>query len=117
MFGVLLTALALALSSGSPAVRAANEPGGTASTLIVLDASGSMTERIKGETKMDIAKRAVRELVQSLPDDARLGLVVYGHRRQNDCDDIELLIPPARLDRVAFVAAVNAIQPKGRTPL
>ena len=42
-----------------------------APTLIVLDASGSMSERIKGETKMDIAKRAIRELVASLPDDAR----------------------------------------------
>jgi Ca-activated chloride channel family protein len=96
---------------------AANPPGSTALALIVLDASGSMTERIKGETKIEIAKRAVCELVQSLPDDTRLGLVVYGHRKPNDCDDIELLIPPAKLDRAAFIAAVKAIRPKGLTPL
>ncbi len=88
-----------------------------APTIIVLDASSSMTEQIKGETKIAIAKRVVRELVESMPDNARLGLVVYGHRKQNDCDDIELLIPPAPLNRTAFIAAVNAIRPHGRTPL
>ena len=88
-----------------------------APTLIILDASSSMTEVIKGETKIAIAKRVVRELVESMPDNARLGLVVYGHRQQNDCNDIELLIPPAKLDRAAFIAAVNAIRPRGRTPL
>ena len=115
--GVLLAAAALARSQVSLPAPAANAPGGAASTIIVLDASGSMTERIKGETKIDIAKRAVLELVRSLPDDARLGLVVYGHRKPGDCADIELLIPPAKLDRASFVAAVNAIKPKGMTPL
>lgn len=37
-------------------------------TLIILDASGSMNERIRGETKIVIARRAVRELVESLPE-------------------------------------------------
>lgn len=114
---VLLTASALVAPWCARAAQTTTAPGAGASTLIVLDASGSMTERIKGETKIDIAKRAVRELVASLPDDARLGLVVYGHRKPDDCNDIELLIPPLRLDRVAFVAAVNAVKPKGRTPL
>jgi Ca-activated chloride channel homolog len=114
---VLLTASALIAPWYARAAQTATAPVTGASTLIVLDASGSMTELIKGETKIDIAKRAVRELVASLPDDARLGLVVYGHRKPVDCNDIELLIPPARLNRAAFIAAVNAIKPKGRTPL
>lgn len=85
-------------------------------TLIILDASGSMNERIRGETKIVIARRAVRELVGSLPDNTRLGLVAYSHRR-NACDDIELLIPPGPLDKAAFIAAVDALKPKGRTPV
>ena len=76
-----------------------------------------MRERIKGEAKIDIAKRAVRELVGGLPATARLGLVVYGHRSLNDCDDIELLVPPGPLDQAAFVAAVEKIKPRGMTPL
>lgn len=85
-------------------------------TLIILDASGSMNERIRGESKIVIARRAVRELVESLPDNTRLGLVAYSHRR-NSCDDIELLIPPAPLDKTAFIAAVDALKPNGRTPV
>jgi Ca-activated chloride channel homolog len=113
----LFTVSALVAPLCARAAQTASTPVGGASTLIVLDASGSMAERIKGETKIDIAKRAVRELVAGLPDDARLGLVVYGHRKPDDCNDIELLIPPLRLDRAAFIAAVNAVKPKGRTPL
>ncbi|HRE80760.1 MAG TPA: VWA domain-containing protein, partial [Opitutaceae bacterium] len=85
-------------------------------TLIILDASGSMNERIRGETKMVIARRAIRELVESLPAKTRLGLVVYGHR-QNSCEDIELLIPPGPLNKAALVAAVESLAPKGRTPI
>jgi len=112
--GILLLCLALALPR--PAA-AATGPAASAPTIIILDASGSMRERIKGEAKIDIAKRAVRELVGGLPADARLGLVVYGHRSLNDCDDIELLIPPGPVDQAAFLAAVEGIKPRGMTPL
>lgn len=80
-------AAAMASSSSSPGA-----------TLIVFDASGSMSSRIKGETKMAIARRVVRELVTALPANTRLGLVAYGHRKANDCQDIELLIAPDVLD-------------------
>jgi len=107
--------ITLASAADKPAAAPATPP--PAATLIVLDASGSMKELIGGKSKMDIAKRAIGELVAGLPDEVRLGLVVYSHRKPQDCDDIELLLPPAKLDRKAFVATVNAIKPKGRTPL
>jgi len=110
-----LFCLPLLAAADKPASVPATPP--PAATLIVLDASGSMKELIGGESKMDIAKRAVSELVAGLPDEVRLGLVVYSHRKPQDCEDIELLLPPAKLDRKAFVATVNAIKPKGRTPL
>lgn len=108
-------ALAAASLAHITAVAATPAPSAGA-TLIVLDASGSMNERIGGETKMAIARRAVHELVDSLPAGTQLGLVAYSHRRSS-CDDIELLIPPGPLDRAAFLAAVDALRPKGRTPL
>ena len=49
-------------------------------------------------------------------NNTRLGLVAYSHRR-NACDDIELLIPPGPLDKAAFIAAVDALKPNGRTPV
>jgi Ca-activated chloride channel homolog len=77
--GILLLAAALVLPRIAMAAPAANAPAPDASTIIILDSSFSMHEKIKGEAKIDIAKRAVRELVESLPADVRLGLVAYGH--------------------------------------
>ena len=115
--GILLLTAALLLPRAAVAALTASGPTPAASTIIILDASFSMHEQIKGEAKIDIAKRAVRELVESLPADVRLGLVAYGHRKGSDCSDIELLIPPDRLDKRAFVAAVEGLKPRGMTPL
>ncbi len=76
-----------------------------------------MRGRIKGESKIEIAKHVVHELVDGLPDSTRLALVVYGHRRTTGCNDIELLIPPGPLDRTAFLQAVDSIKPRGMTPI
>ena len=114
---ILLLSCALGLPRLTAAAPAVAGPADPTATIIILDASGSMRERIKGEAKIDIAKRAVRELVGGLPAAARLGLVVYVHRSLNDCDDIELLVPPGLLDQAAFVAAVEKIKPRGMTPL
>jgi Ca-activated chloride channel homolog len=85
--------------------------------LIVLDASNSMSGYKKGTMKMRIAQQVVGDLVTSMPDNIDLGLVVYGHRKKSDCDDIELLIPPGAVDRDAFAKTVNAIRANGKTPL
>jgi len=111
-FASVLLPLVGVRAAGTPA--ATPEPG---STIIVLDASGSMRGRLGGETKMEIAKRSVRELVEALPEGTPLGLVVYSHRRGGDCKDIELVIAPGPLEKAKFVTAVAAIQPRGLTPL
>ena len=117
----LLTIALLSLGSAPERVQAASTAAASraaeGSTIIVLDASGSMRGRIGGESKMDVAKRSVRELVEALPDGTPLGLVVYSHRKAGDCRDIELVIPSGPLDKAAFVKAVLAIEPRGQTPL
>ena len=55
--------------------------------ILILDASGSMWGQIDGINKIVIAKDVVESLVRSLPDEQRLGLVAYGHRRKGDCSD------------------------------
>ena len=84
--------------------------------ILVLDASGSMWGQIDGENKIVIARRVIDELLNDLPTERRLGLVAYGHRRKGDCGDIEELAAVGA-SREAISAAVNGINPKGKTPL
>jgi len=86
-------------------------------TILILDCSGSMWGKIHGRPKIDIAREAVAKVVGGLDASTQLGLMAYGHRRKGDCNDIELLIPPGPLNRAAFLAKVNSLQPLGNTPL
>ena len=89
----------------------------TNKTILVLDASGSMWGQIDGVAKITIAQQVVGELLQSVPADQALGLTAYGHNRKGDCSDIQTLVPPSLNNRGAIAGAVNAISPKGKTPL
>ncbi|MDV2968907.1 VWA domain-containing protein, partial [Nitratireductor aquimarinus] len=85
--------------------------------VIVYDASASMWGQIEGTAKMQIARDVMADLVEDWNSDTQLGLVAYGHRTEGDCSDIETLIAPGRLDKVAFIDHVNNIRPVGKTPL
>ncbi len=89
---------------------------GAPKTILVLDGSGSMWGQVDGVNKIVIAREVIEELLTTLPPEQELGLMSYGHRRKGDCADIELLIAPGT-DRAAVLDAVNAINPRGMTPL
>ncbi len=85
--------------------------------IFILDASGSMWGQINGKPKIQIAKQVMNTLVDQLDGNMRVGLMAYGHRRKGDCSDIEMLLPVGKLDVPAMKAKINAINPKGKTPL
>ena len=85
--------------------------------IFILDASGSMWGQINGKPKIQIAKQVMSTLIDQLPANMRVGLMAYGHRRKGDCSDIEMLLPPGKPDAPAMKAKINAITPKGKTPL
>ncbi|WP_050529332.1 vWA domain-containing protein [Pseudaestuariivita atlantica] len=86
-------------------------------SILVLDGSGSMWGQIDGTAKITIAQDVVGQLLGTLPDAQELGLTVYGHRRKGDCTDIETLVAPGPGTRAAIADAVNAVTPRGKTPL
>ncbi len=86
-------------------------------TILVLDGSGSMWGQIGGRSKIEIAREVIAGLAADAEPGLELGLVAYGHRREGDCADIEMLLPPGPLDPAAFAATVNSVRPKGKTPL
>jgi len=79
---------------------------------LVFDASGSMDDKMLDNTRMDVAKGSVKNLIKALPADTPLGLRVF-----TACDNIRSLIPIVKVDKVAFVATVDAIKPFGGTPI
>lgn len=88
-----------------------------ANTILVLDGSGSMWGQIDGINKIVIAREVIADLLADLPDDAALGLTVYGHRERGSCSDIETVVAPGPFTQDAILEAVNSINPRGRTPM
>jgi hypothetical protein len=96
----------------------AAEPAGVYqdNIVIVLDASGSMTETMKrapGMTRMDAAKQALQQVVASVPDSTNVGLLVFSSRNLPN----DWVYPLARVDRAALARAIQSPEPAGATPL
>jgi len=49
--------------------------------------------------KIHIARSVINDMLETLPVEQEIGLVAYGHRSKNDCNDIELLVPPGAESR------------------
>ncbi|MBF6212813.1 VWA domain-containing protein [Nocardia puris] len=115
--------LALAVPAGAASARPGD--GGYAPTMLVLDASGSMLAADPGGgTKIDAAKRAVRQFVEAAPETAEVGLSVYGTgtgsseaEREAGCRDVTTPHPVGRLDRAGLNRAVDGVVPRGYTPI
>jgi Ca-activated chloride channel homolog len=84
--------------------------------ILVLDESGSMWAQLEGKTRIEIARAVIGDMLAQVPAERALGLVAYGHRREGDCSDIEEIVPVGT-DRATILARVNAMKPKGKTPL
>lgn len=108
-------ALAAGLAAGIVAwnAAAASWPEAT----LILDASGSMQEAVGAQTKMGAAQAVLAQVVPAVAPEVKIGLAAYGHRRENDCADVEILVPPGTEDRAAVLARIAAMQPKGMTPI
>jgi len=85
--------------------------------MLVLDGSGSMWGQIDGRPKIEIARGAVERMLSDWPENRDLGLMAYGHRREGDCSDIEVLARPAPLDRGGLSGLMETISPRGKTPI
>ncbi len=114
------------LSPPSPDSTQAPSPAPAAPppTVLILDASGSMTTSDAPGPRIDAAKRAAKTLVDGLPDSAQLGLVTYGIGTGSSeaemaagCEDVHTLIPLGRVDSAATDAQIDLLTPSGYTPI
>jgi Mg-chelatase subunit ChlD len=86
---------------------------------LVLDASGSMLQRLEGQRRIEIARSVLNRLVtKTLPAGTPLALRVFGHTRPGSCETA-LAVPLAPHAPEALTAQIAAIQPQNlaKTPI
>ena len=93
------------------------------SVLLILDASGSMNAKLpNGETRIVVAKRAIKGVAGFMPAHAQISLRMYGAQSpasQKDCQDTNLAVPfgPASASGGAITTTVDGAKAQGYTPI
>jgi hypothetical protein len=122
---VLTRASLLALASCMLPLAALAQSCNTADRTIalILDASGSMNAKLpNGETRIAVARRAVKGVASLVPAQARLGLRLYGAQSpasQKNCQDTHLGVPfgPAGTLGEVITKVVDDAKAQGYTPI
>ncbi len=90
--------------------------------VLLLDSSGSMKESAGGQTKISAARAALKDVVAQLPDDAQVGVRVFGAKvfsakDEGACTDTQNVVPVGPLDRGRISKAAARYKPYGETPI
>jgi Mg-chelatase subunit ChlD len=92
---------------------------GAGAVLFILDASGSMLQRMDGKRRIEIARQVLVEAVtKHLEPGTQVALRVFGHREPNACrSDLEIPLQP--LDAAKASAAIGRVEARNlaRTPI
>lgn len=88
----------------------------------LFDASQSMYGKWQSGAKIDVAKRLMNQLLDSLRyvPDIELALRVYGHQKPfppQDCDDSRLEVPFSKGNIPAIQQVLKNVTPRGTTPI
>jgi hypothetical protein len=97
--------------------RARAQLDGKQNVVLVFDSSRSMRDKLGDATRIQVAQRAVAELLAGWDPDIHLGLTAYGHESDKSCSDIDALVPVSRVEPGKIIAEVNQLQPRGMTPI
>lgn len=121
---VCLSAFFVSFFWFSPIKTAASSPD---HVLILFDSSGSMKYKLgggilsEGTRKIDIAKTAVKDTVDSLDTGTAVGLRAYGLDdtidQEKKCTSSKLLVPLSTGNSEKIKTEVDKLQPTGATPI
>jgi hypothetical protein len=93
------------------------------SVLLVLDSSGSMNAKLpNGETRIEVARRAVKGVASFIPGKAQVSLRLYGAQspaRDKNCQDTNVAVPfgAAEANGGAIATAIDGSKAQGYTPI
>jgi len=95
--------------------------GAESNILFILDASGSMNDKIGSDLKITVAKKVLGDLLMELPSDSKVGLMAYGHtisrEKATACTDISVLSPVGMEAPGKLAQKVDALRAMGMTPI
>ena len=120
---LFLIALGYQLLVYSPSVKAQEKQHLTTRVLFVFDASFSMSDNWQTNVKIDVAKRFLTELIDSIRNVPNLQLALrtlgadYSLYPERNCQDTRLLVPFADNNALKIEYAIKSIQPRGTTPI
>jgi Mg-chelatase subunit ChlD len=103
------------------------EPREGLAAAIVIDVSGSMDDRVRGEDgrrvrKIEVARRAARDIIEQFAayadahPDERVELGIFEFSRRRDQPDCRPVVPMGPPDRTA-IAELAYLTPQGGTPI
>jgi hypothetical protein len=109
----------IAAMQSSAATAGAGSPASEVTDLaLIVDYSGSMNAKMKdGATKVASAKKCVTDLIDKLPNDLNVALVVYGTSKARGCQDIDIVQPLGPIDKPALKSKINKFNATGMTPI
>jgi Ca-activated chloride channel homolog len=110
----------LLLFAHSAFSQAADKKAETTRILFLLDASGSMHARMGNDSRMNIAKKLLSRMVDSLAllEDVQIGLRVYGHqygKERRICTDTKLEVEFNINNHEEVKNKIKEIRPRGYT--
>lgn len=90
--------------------------------LFIFDASQSMYAQWEGNSRMEIAKELLSNMLDSLDnkENLQVGLRCYGHQKPSppqDCRDTRLEVPFGKNTIPAIKSRLKTLRPKGTTPI
>ncbi len=111
-------ALIAAMRSSSTVPVTGSEASEITDLALIVDYSGSMNARMKdGATKVASAKKCVTDLVEKLPNDLNVALIIYGTNKKRGCEDIDVAQPLGAIDKATLKSKIAGYNATGMTPI
>ncbi|MBK7966027.1 MAG: VWA domain-containing protein [Bacteroidetes bacterium] len=119
---IVFSLLAFFMLSTSILMAQKKSPEQPTGILFLFDASQSMYARWETNTKYEVAKKMLGEMVDSLQgmQNLELAMRVYGHTKKyppQDCDDTRLEVPFGKDNGFSIKKRLEEISPSGTTPI
>lgn len=86
-------------------------------TIVVLDGSRSMWQRVARKRKYRTVTSALARILKAPPNANPVGVMAFGRKKRRSCKDIEILKPVSDALSPAELRKLQRFRPRGRSPI